>query len=386
MAKKIDYASMFTLRKDGRYQAVVNDAITGKQRYLYDRDPEVLFNKVEEANKPKTPTFTEIAEAWHDKHWEVIKDGTKACYTAMYNRAVDMQKDVNAADVSSADISKHLQRLAENKMAGKSIKTLRTVYKLIFQNAINDDYYGRFILNNPALNVALPSKIKPAFKREAPDDEIVNKIRTCASSAYFGLFAMLLISTGFRRGEALALTWRDIDFENKIITCNKSLVYRGTAKIGETKTSSGMRTVPFLADLSKVLKKPKGAKSTDYVFPSESGSYLPQSAYTRHWNHYCKDMGFVVVSKIEQRTSAQGKKYEYKEYKNTLTAHVLRHGYATMLYDAGVDVYTAQKLLGHANIETTLAVYTHLSKRKQQQSLEKLNEYVSKNYRPVMSK
>jgi len=386
MAKKIDYANLFTLRKDGRYQAVVPNACGGKPQYIYDRDPEVLFNKVEAALKPKTPSFTDIAEAWHDKHWEVIKDGTKASYTAMYNRAVEAHEDINAIDVSAADICKHLQKLADKKMSGKSIKTLRTIYKLIYQNAITDDYYGKFITNNPALNVPLPSKIKPATKREAPEDEIIDKIRTSAGSAYFGLFPMLLISTGFRRGEALALTWGDIDFKNKVISCNKSLIYRGTSKIGETKTAAGKRTVPLLTDLARILKKPKGAQNTDYVFPSESGSYLPQAAYNRHWKHYCKDMGFVSISKSEERTSSQGKKYTYYEFKNTLTAHTLRHGYATMLYDAGVDVYTAQKLLGHANIETTMAVYTHLSQRKQQQSLKKLNEYVANNYKPVVSK
>jgi len=76
----------------------------------------------------------------------------------------------------------------------------------------------------------------------------------------------------------------------------------------------------------------------------------------------------------------------YREYKNTLTPHVLRHGYATMLYDAGVDAFTAQKLLGHAHIETTLAVYTHLSQRKKDESIQKLTAYVKNGYTTKQSK
>lgn len=58
------------------------------------------------------------------------------------------------------------------------------------------------------------------------------------------------------------------------------------------------------------------------------------------------------------------------------TAHQLRHTYATMLYDAGVDVLTAQRLLGHADVQTTMRIYTHLSKQKEQQSIAALNAHI----------
>ena len=68
-------------------------------------------------------------------------------------------------------------------------------------------------------------------------------------------------------------------------------------------------------------------------------------------------------------------------WKPTLTAHVLRHGYATLLFEADVDEYTAQRLLGHADITTTRSIYTHLRQRKQQASLDKLRAYVADNLR-----
>ena len=101
---------------------------------------------------------------------------------------------------------------------------------------------------------------------------------------------------------------------------------------------------------------------------------MPQSTYDRRWLHYCKDMGFVI-DEPEQRISAQGKRYIVHNYKPTLTAHDLRHGYATMLFEADVDVYTAKTLLGHADIETTMAIYTHLRSRKKMESIDKLKEY-----------
>lgn len=59
-----------------------------------------------------------------------------------------------------------------------------------------------------------------------------------------------------------------------------------------------------------------------------------------------------------------------------LRFHDLRHTYATMLYDAGVDVLTAQRLLGHADVQTTMRIYTHLSKQKEQQSIAALNAHI----------
>ena len=58
------------------------------------------------------------------------------------------------------------------------------------------------------------------------------------------------------------------------------------------------------------------------------------------------------------------------------TAHQLRHSYATMLYDADVDVKTAQKLLGHADFGVTMKIYTHLSSEKETAGIEKLNEHL----------
>lgn len=58
------------------------------------------------------------------------------------------------------------------------------------------------------------------------------------------------------------------------------------------------------------------------------------------------------------------------------TAHMLRHTYATLLYDAGVDVKSAQRYLGHANLELTLKVYTHLTRYKEGKSMENYNKFL----------
>lgn len=376
MAKKINYAAMFTLRKDGRYTASYTDK--NGRHYLYDKDPERLYHKLQEAEsgQSKGILFSEIARAWQDDAWEKIRDGTKSSYEASYNRAVDRFGNCNAAEIEAHEISTHLQILKAQGLSASTIKTQKVVYKQIFQYAIMDRVYGQTIRFNPVLNVKLPDGLPKPSKREAPEDDIVKSIKENANTAYFGMFAFFLICTGFRRGEALAVQWKDIDFAKGTISCGETISHRtGTAKAAPPKTAHGYRVVPILPALSASLVRPHDAKDTDYVFFGEDPNKpMPQSTYDRRWLHYCKDMGFVTDTP-ENKVSKQGKKYVTHNYKPTLTAHHLRHGYATMLFEADVDVYTAKTLLGHAEIETTMAIYTHLRSRKKTESIEKLKEY-----------
>lgn len=373
-SKKIDYAAMFTMRKDGRYQGSYVDK-TGRH-YVYDKDPERLWHKLNDPKEEKPLLFKEIAQAWQTNAWKKIREGTIACYEAPYNRAVDRFGDCVASEIEPHDILTHLQTLKSKGLSASTIKKQRVIYKQIFQHAIMDEVYGKTIRSNPALYVKLPDGLPKAQRREAPEDEIVKQIRAKSRTAYFGMFAFFLICTGFRKGEALAVRWKDIDFNKGAITCGESISYRsGTAKAAPPKTKSGYREVPLLAALSEVLERPAGAADTDYVFYGEDPSKpMPKSTYDRRWRHYCIDMGFVE-DEPESRTSKQGKVYVVHNYTPTLTAHELRHGYATMLFEADVDVYTAKSLLGHADIETTMAIYTHLRNKKKMSSLVKLHEY-----------
>lgn len=372
--KKIDYAAMFTLRKDGRYQGSYTDA-TGRH-YVYDRDPEKLWHRLNDPKEEKALLFRDIAEGWQIEAWEKIRDGTKSCYDAPFNRAVERFGDREAADIEPHEISTHLQILKAQGLSASTIKKQKVVYKQIFDYAIMDKVYGKTIRYNPVLNVKMPDGLPKAKQREAPEDEIIKSIRAKAETVYFGMFAFFLICTGFRRGEALAVQWKDIDFKNGTISCGGTISHRtGTAKSAPPKTDNGYRTVPLLPALSEALERPQKAKDTDYVFYGlDPSKPMPQSTYDRRWLHYCKDMGFVT-DEPETRTSKQGKVYVVHNYKPSLTAHDLRHGYATMLFEADVDVYTAKTLLGHADIETTMAIYTHLRSRKKTESIDKLKEY-----------
>lgn len=384
MTKKIDYANLFTHRKDGRYQGYwreldKNGEPKGPRHCICDKEPERLFQRIQEKETPRALTFSEIAEAWKDYLWPKIRDGTRVCYNPAYQRALKQFGDRPATDIQPFEISNHLQALQAQDYSSQTIKTQLVIYRAVYRHAIIDPKMGEEIRINPALNVPLPRGMKKPFKREAPEDDIVEKVRN-GTDVYFGLFPLFVMSTGFRRGEALAVQWQDVDFMKKTISCSKQVSYEGgISMITETKTEAGIRKVPILPDLLFYLKaaKPENAEPTHYVFyGTDPAKYISESTYKRRWMHYCKDMGFVT-DEPEERVSKQGEKYIKHNYKPTLTAHILRHGYATMLFEAGVDTYTAQHLLGHADIETTMAIYTHLRQKKKAASLKKLEDFVA---------
>ena len=77
MAKRINYAALYTLRKDGRYMGTYSDE-TGRH-YVYDRDPETLYRKIQDLTVPKeetTPTFGQVADEWEREHREEIEPRT----------------------------------------------------------------------------------------------------------------------------------------------------------------------------------------------------------------------------------------------------------------------------------------------------------------------
>ena len=146
-----------------------------------------------------------------------------------------------------------------------------------------------------------------------------------------------MLYTGLRRGEAVALRWKDIDFERGIITVSRAAVYIGnrTTQIGATKTKAGHRKLPLLPILREQLGTP-GAPD-NYVLYNRT-TPLPYTSIKRHWAQLQEDIPAMADA----------------------TPHRLRHTYLLLLRRAGVDAATQQYLMGHADYDTTANIYTHI--------------------------
>lgn len=178
-----------------------------------------------------------------------------------------------------------------------------------------------------------------------------------------------MLYTGLRRGELTALSWSDVDLTAKTITVNKSYSYKAKS-LKSTKTAAGTRIVPIpdvLADYLRELPK-----TSMLVFPNKDGSYMSDTSWQKLWDSYMR----VLNRKYGNFIGSADKRKALPMVIDTFTPHCLRHTYATMLYDAGVDVLTAKEFLGHSDIKTTLSIYTHLSAEKSKTDIGKLNQYL----------
>ena len=213
---------------------------------------------------------------------------------------------------------------------------------MIFTFAILSGY----IDSNPVQIITLPNNL-PKTPRKMPTDEEINIVNSHYEG--FAFLPYFLLNTGLRKSEALALEYEDIDFENKSIRINKKIVYDGNKPIVEykTKTINSLRSVILLDRVAEKLPKDKKG----IIFCNENGSYLTNKQFRKRWDKWKNEYGINV------------------------TAHQLRHGFATMLYEAGIDIKDAQDLMGHSDIKTTQSIYTHIRDKRREETAQKLNDF-----------
>lgn len=252
--------------------------------------------------------------------------------------------------------------------ADKTIRGYKQVCSQVFAFAVKN----RVIEFNPASVTETP-KGAPKTERRALSETERQWIIGLSTEHRAKRAAMIAMFGGLRRGELTALTWNDIDFAKNTITVNKSYDFKsGTLKL--PKTSAGIRTVPMPQVLSDYLRSEPHTDT--YVCTSAKGKMMTVDGWKRLMESLLTDL---------ETAHGNGKKAnKYAPYPTVLTIepfgwHDLRHTYATILFEAGVDVLTAQYLLGHSSPETTMMIYTHLSNAQKNRSIDKLNFFVNQS-------
>lgn len=192
-----------------------------------------------------------------------------------------------------------------------------------------------------------------------------------------GTWAMLMLYAGMRPGEALSLKWKNVTDDSIIITDSRHFEDdKPVFTEGKTKTQAGQRTVPIVPPLQAILKN-RGADD-DFVCKSASGGPITKNAYRKNWLSFMNHLENVLNGRDPDAKGVRKDIIDSWKKLPTIHPYDLRHTYCSMLYDAGVDVKTAQYLMGHATLEVTLKIYTHLSESKKEHSFDKLILYLEK--------
>lgn len=221
-----------------------------------------------------------------------------------------------------------------------------------------------------------PTKLirKPVVIQEVKEDEDLNfydkeelkeflamaeKLPNKRAYTYFRLLAF----TGMRNGEALALKWSDVDVVNKTLNINKGVSRKATGLYVHTpKTPSSIRRISIDDKTIQILNdfmKETNSEKDDLIFRNENNKLLTQSK-SRKWLILTQD-------KIDENR---------KENMKRITIHGFRHTHASLLFEAGASIKDVQVRLGHSDIQTTMDVYTHVSKAAKEQLAEKFNSFI----------
>lgn len=288
-----------------------------------------------------------------------------------YNRLKAALGRKLVSEVREADLQALL-----NTLEGTSSSNIKKHYQAFFR-VFEKARTNRLIFVNPADGLDIPDGTKGthrALERWETDCILKNwQEHRC------GLWAMLMLLCGLRRGEMMALRWENIDMENKqlrvrevaVISSNKSTIEE------RAKSISGLRVIPICGPLWNALNTVPPEQRTGLVCTSASGEQISGSAFNRGWSGFNLAMQRILngepVRQAGRRETLESKiakaEEEGRQYiMFDVLAHDLRHTFATALYDAGVPVKAAQYYLGHADVRMTLDLYTHLSQEREKES------------------
>lgn len=355
MAKKSKYG----VRKDGLHEAI--RTINGKRvafRGKTDReiDRKILEYQMEVEQGRNFPT---IADEWEREHESDVSESTRRVYSYAVKRLKEAFPG-RASEIEPVDVQNYIKRFEAQGRSANSVGIELAVCRMIFAHAvIKGD-----IRISPAAEVK-KSRGLPCKKREALTEEQEEAVKAAGltKAARWWLFGYLLLYTGCRRGEALALTYRDIDRKAGVIHITKKVSYATGKPVLENhlKSENGLREIPLLPPLAAALPKNR----IGLLFPGDDGGYMRPHEITREWRHYCRDVGLNQIQ--------QGETGETVET-FPITPHCFRHSFATICYEAGLDPRQAAGLLGDTP-EVVEAVYTHLRQDRRQTAAEKLTAY-----------
>ena len=358
MKKSKSYAGLYTMRSDGRYMGYWHELDrdgrpTGPRHAIYDRDPAKLHRRIQEKETPVPRTLRVVAGEWEQLHRDAVKARTWANYKPQMEHILDRYGDLPVAEITAVEVTQDLLWAKSLKFSYTVVNTRRSIWRGILDHAVA----MRDMPYNPATSVRLPKGLQHG-KRESPPDDVLTAILAGADDMDFGFVPFFLLCTGLRRSEALHRRIGDVDLE------------RWELRIPESKTAAGIRTVPLIEPLREPLQRWIAAHPGEWLFPRrdyyagrKDGSrpgHMSDSNWDTAWANYCEAHGW---------TDDEGKPL--------YGAHHLRHGTATLLYESGVDVYVAQHILGHANVTTTLEIYTTLRREHETQNVDLFRDKLS---------
>ena len=356
-------------RKDGRWEGryvVGRDPDTGKMvtKNVLGKTQAEVKEKLRKAiddsrqldyTKEGKYTVGQWLDEWFDAYAKVkVRASSHQTYKGYIENHIKPNiGDIPIEKLTSLRLQKFYRKLLtegrvpriefENQPKGLSAKTVRNIHQVI-SSAMSMAVKHKLILSNPAEGCELP-KVEHREMRTIPAEQLGAFLREAKESGVYELY-YLDLATGLRRGELLGLKWDDIDLDQGVIHVRRQ-VYRIDGEIREVplKTKHSYRNISISKDAVELLREMKKRKVSEYVFPSPSGGPISPDSVLNMLHRVLKRAGLP-----------------------SMRFHDLRHSFATLALQNGVDIKTVSGMLGHFSAGFTLDTYAHVTTAVQKEA------------------
>ncbi|WP_283265968.1 tyrosine-type recombinase/integrase [Streptococcus dysgalactiae] len=302
--------------------------------------------------------YQELAELWLESYQLTVKPQTFiATKRMLYNHLIPIFGTMKVDKLTVSYIQRFINDLS-NQLVHYGV--VHSINRRVLQYGVS----LQLLPFNPARDVMLPKvpkKENKAIKFIAPEDlkalmAYMEKLANKKFSYFFDcVLYSVLLATGCRFGEVVALEWSDIDLENGTISITKN--YSRLLKIlGTPKSKAGFRVISIDKKTVNMLKLYKNRQRQLFL---EVSDCAPKVVFATPNKEY-QNMGTRQDSLDRRCAEIAIPRF---------TFHAFRHTHASLLLNAGISYKELQYRLGHATLAMTMDIYSHLSKDKEKEAV-----------------
>lgn len=343
--------------------------VSGKtQKELEDAKRAVIERYINGREAAPDRLLSDYAREWFRTAKEPnLSDSSLESYrTALNKDILPVLGDRNLRAITAYDLQTLINQYAG--MSATKITVVCAALAGIFESACS----AKIISENPMQYVKKP-KATPPVEKYALTPEQRKRIEHVCAYEPDALYLALMYYAGLRPGEALGVQWGDIDWMKRTLHIQRDIDFKSRKKVGDVKTQKSNRIIPIPDALYGILRVRRELPDV-FVVCGVKGGTMAKSSTERLWvrlMHECR-MVESVAGTCYPKSDIRS------QWKPIITPHVIRHNYATMCWEAGLDAYTTMRLMGHSSIKTTMDIYTHINDRQIQTIAAKVDTVFAK--------
>lgn len=367
------------LRKDGRWEGRVvvgyDEAGNPKTKNVLAKTKKECIEKLEalksscQVVRPVQVRSDMLVRDWLDYWYQNyskprLRPSTQLNYESwIYHHLIPGVGEIPLNQLTQAELQQFFRRMKESGrkvnverrgpgMADRSVRSCHAVCQMALDKAVEE----KLIHTNPAVGCKLPP-MKGKEMKILTQEEIQRFLIQAKAEGMYELF-LLELTTDMRRGELLALRWDDLDFATGKLRIDKQIYpVSGKLILNEPKTKAANRTIILPPAMVELLAEYKKGVFSELMFPSRIKPEQPI------------DPGYVRkrLQVILERAGCKRVRF-----------HDLRHTFATLSLENGMDVKTLSTIIGHVSSATTLNTYTHITDEMRRKAALNIDQGIAK--------